>query len=259
MIIHETLGQLGITDRQTDIYLALLKLGPSSIRDIAAASGVNRGTTYDELKQLRELRLVTYSPQGKRRFFCAEPPEVLRRLAETRRDSFMQALDTLETDVLPDLSSLVPESTSHNVFHYEGDEGIEYVLRDILATVDGMQPPLYRVYSSRHIRKYLYRPFPGFTRARVAKGIEVNVIAIGEGGEDAPLARRKWIEGTNLQKTPRREDSKRSSQASYVAIYGSKCAMISLVRGDYPIAVILDSDAVATAMTISFDTLWNLL
>lgn len=62
MIIRETLKELGISERQTDLYLTLLKLGPSSIRDIASSAGINRGTVYEELKRLRSMSLVTYFP-----------------------------------------------------------------------------------------------------------------------------------------------------------------------------------------------------
>ncbi len=245
MIIHETLQELGISSRQTDIYLSLLKLGPSSIRDIASSVGINRGTVYEELKRLRTMSLVTYFPQGKRRFFCAEPPEVLARRARQVEKRTTTAANRLEQEILPDLKQIMPETSETRVFHYEGDEGVEYLLRDILDTVSQSEQKHYRVYSSRHIRKYLYRPFPGFTRARVNAGIHVNVIAIGEGGEDAELSERKWIEDTRGDKA-----------ASYVAIYGSKCAMISLVGGDYQTVVILDSEGISSAMKISFDTLW---
>jgi sugar-specific transcriptional regulator TrmB len=248
MIIHETLRQLGLTDRQTDIYLTLLKQGPGSIRDIAAGAGINRGTTYEELKTLRTRSLVSYFPRGKRKFFCAEPPEALMRIAEEKQTSLALATTTLKHDILPDLQHFKPDLTTTNVRHYEGDEGIEFVLKDILNTLDAAPQKLYRVYSSKQIRKYLYRPFPNFTRLRVQKGIAVNVIAIGDGGEEAPLAERKWIKtGTG------------NTAASYVAIYPPKCAMISLVQGDYPTAVILDSEAIALVMQISFDTLWDRL
>jgi sugar-specific transcriptional regulator TrmB len=245
MIVHETLAELGISDRQTDIYLTLLKLGPSSIRDVATTAGINRGTVYEELKRLRTMSLVTYFPQGKRRFFCAEPPEVLVRRARQVQLRTAKAADRLEAEILPSLKEIMPAMTQTSVFHYEGDEGVEYLLRDILETVTASGEKHYRVYSSRHIRKYLYRPFPGFTNARVKAGIHVNVIAIGEGGEDAPLSNRKWI-----------EDTQEGQAASYVAIYGTKCAMISLISGDYQTVVILDSEGISAAMKISFDTLW---
>lgn len=248
MIIHETLRQLGLSDRQTDIYLTLLKQGPGSIRDIAAGAGVNRGTTYEELKSLRARSLVSYFPRGKRKFFCAEPPEKLVMIAEEKLSSLAQATNILKHEILPDLKDLKPDSTTTNVRHYEGDEGIKHVLKDILSTVESTPDKLYRVYSSRQIRKYLYRPFPNFTRQRVQKDISVNVIAIGDGGEEAPLAERKWIKAGPGQ-----------TAASYVAIYPPKCAMISLVQGDYPTTVILDSEAIALVMQISFDTLWERL
>ena len=246
MIIHETLAELGISNRQTDLYLTLLKLGPSSIRDIAASAGLNRGTAYEELKTLRTMRLVTYFPQGKRKFFCAEPPDVLLRRAEEKKDATLDAVNKLEQDILPDLQQMMPAEASTRVFHYEGDEGVEYFLRDILSTMASQGETTYRVYSARQIRKYLYRPFPGFTKARVEAGIHVNVIAIGEGGEEAPLADRKWIDSVD-------------SHASYLAIYGTKCAMVSMTTADYPTVVILDSPGISSALRISFDTLWQRL
>lgn len=248
MIIHDTLARLGIDSRETDIYLALLKQGPASIRDIAHGAGINRGTTYETLKQLKARGLVSYYPRGKRRYFCAEPPELLLKLAEDRKDEVTLAMASLSRDIVPDLKLMVPDSTTTNVRHYEGDDGIEFVLRDILRTVGEQEDKNYRVYSSRLIRKYLYRPFPNFTRQRVQQDIFVKVIAIGEGGEDAPLAERKWIPTSEVD-----------TAASYVAIYPPKCAFISLVKGDYPTAVILESEAIALAQKISFDTLWQRL
>lgn len=246
--LHETLAQLGLSGRETDVYLALLKHGPASIRDVAQAAAINRGTTYEVLKGLRDKALVSYFPKGKRRYFCAEPPELLVKLAEDRREQLDAAVRSLQDDIVPDLRLLTPESATTNVHHYEGDDGIEFVLRDILRTVGEQDEKRYRVYSSKLIRKYLYRPFPNFTRQRVQRDIYVNVIAIGEGGEDAPLAERKWIPAADTD-----------TAASYVAIYPPKCAFISLVKGDYPTAVILNSEAIALAQKISFDTLWQRL
>ena len=47
----DSLRALDLTDRQVRIYHTLLRLGPASIRDVAAESGVNRGTTYETLKE----------------------------------------------------------------------------------------------------------------------------------------------------------------------------------------------------------------
>ena len=247
MIIHDTLATLGLDHKQTDIYLALLKLGPASIRDIAVESGVNRGTTFEQLKVLKAKGVISQMPRGKRKVYCPEPPENLMALADQKLSELQQAQATLSRDILPDLNAIAKDSSETNVRHYEGDEGIEFVLRDILQTMEGTDAPFYRVYSSRRIRKYLYRPFPNFTRQRVQRDISVRVIAIGPGGEDAPLSERKWI------------NSGDNPSASYLALYGTKCAMISISNGDYPIAVVLDSEGITQALNISFDALWGFL
>lgn len=248
MIIHETLEQLGLSTRQVDVYLAMLKLGPASVRAIGAEAGVNRGTTWETCKALHELGLVSYFPRGKRRLFCAEPPDRLKALADTRLRDLHEASDRLRTDILPDLAAMTPDDKAAGVRHYEGDAGIEFVLRDILQTVGEGADSFYRVYSSRQIRKYLYRPFPTFTRQRVEQGIAVRVIAMGPGGEDAPLAERKWI-----------PTDEANPAASYVAIYPPRCAMISVIKRDYPTAVILDAPPIALALSLAFDTLWDRL
>ena len=192
-MVHETLEQLGLEKREIDIYLALLQLGPASIRDVANESGVNRGSAYEILKKLKVEGMVSYFPKGKRKLFQAEPPTRLLELAEERRKTLNESISQLKSEVIPNLNLLVPSSLESNVSYYEGDDGIEMVLKDILNCVEKSKERSYAVYSSKLIRKHLYRPFPNYTKQRVAKNIRVQVIALGDGGEDAPLAERKWI------------------------------------------------------------------
>lgn len=239
--------EIGLSDRDVSIYKALLALGPSSIRTIAERAGVNRGTTYEALKQMQALGVVSYLPKGKRRIFTAREPEVLVELAEERRKRLDLAVEELKRRVIPELHQLSPDFSAANVQWYEGDEGIEQVLRDILNSVSSNPEPIYSVFSSKPIRKHLYRPFPNFTAQRVARKIKVRVIAIGDGGESADLSERKWI------KTEEPVD------AAYIAIYPPKIAIISLASDNYPTAVVIDSSEVAAAQQIIFDTLWRLL
>ena len=61
----DILEQLGLSQREISIYLALLKLGTASIRDIASQTEINRGTTYETLKDLARKGIVSYFPKGK--------------------------------------------------------------------------------------------------------------------------------------------------------------------------------------------------
>jgi len=103
------------------------------------------------------------------------------------------------------------------------------------------------VISTKTLRRHLYRPFPNFTKLRESRGIRVRVIAVGEGGDEAEYAERKWLPSAS------------DSDASYIAIYPPKVAMITLADKDYPVVVIIDSPAIASTQQILFDTLWQLL
>lgn len=241
------LEQLGLSQREVTIYLTLLKLGTASIRDIATKADINRGTTYETLKALAGKGIVSYFPKGRRRVFCAEPPELLLELAREKRQALDLGIEEMKSTLIPQLNHLKPDFNPGNVRFYEGDSGIELVLKDILNTVAQQKNKTYNVFSSKLIRQHLYRPFPNYTQQRIRKNIKVRVIAIGEGGEDAELSERKWI------------DAKGRIDASYIAIYPPKVTMISLASRDYPVAVVLDSPEIATAQQIIFETLWNTL
>lgn len=240
-----SLQHLGLNEREISIYHALVELGPTSIRDLAEKTAINRGTTYETLKALVSKGIVNYLPKGKRRYFQAEDPERLLVLAEQKKLDLDKTLAKLKSDIIPGLKHLKPEFKSGNVRFYEGDDGVELVLRDILASVERSDEKSYRVISTQALREHLYRPFPNFTKQRIAKGIAVQVIAIGTGGDEAELAQRKWMQG--------------KGDASYIAIYPPKVAMISLADNNYPVVVVIESNAIAHTQQMMFDTLWAAL
>ncbi|MEP4545546.1 MAG: helix-turn-helix domain-containing protein [Saccharospirillum sp.] len=244
----DVLQIFGLEPRETRLYLALLQSGPASIRDIADRAGINRGTTHELLKRMQQKGVVSYFPKGKRRHFSAEPPQRLRELALNHQQQVTEALELLDDKVIPELSHLRPATGNADVHYYEGDDGIELVLKDILSTVSEQENRSYCIYSAKAIRKYLYRPFPNYTRQRVKMGIKVKVIAIGEGGEEAALADRKWINEPSSDRA-----------GSYIAIYPPKVAMISLSHGDLPTAVVINSPTIANTQQVIFNTLWESL
>ena len=198
----------------------------------------------DQPDWLMPIFIVNYLPKGKRRIFQAEDPSRLLALAEEKQQELEATLASLKTEIIPALRHLKPEFATSNVRFYEGDEGVEYVLKDILSSTDKGDKS-YSVISTQALREHLYRPFPTFTKQRIAKGIFVRVLAIGAGGDEAELAERKWMKG--------------EGDASYIAIYPPKVAMISLTKNDFPVAVVIDSDAISGTHQMMFDTLWNAL
>jgi HTH-type transcriptional regulator, sugar sensing transcriptional regulator len=242
------LGQLDISTNEAETYLALLQIDSVSIRKIAAHTGINRGTTYEALKRLLVIGLVSVKRSGKREQYTAESPE---KIFDIIRDKRRDLLDASEN-----AKKIVPHLLAHNVQatgrplvrYYEGDEGIALILKDVLSTCVFMAHPLYYAYSSSPVRQFLYRNFPQFTERRIAEDIKVKVIAVGEGGEIAEKSERKWL-----------PNPPEGGISSYTLIYGNKHAVISIASDETPYGVVVEDAGAAAMQRLLFEQLWNTL
>jgi sugar-specific transcriptional regulator TrmB len=245
---YSAFQELGLKETELRVYTALLESGPTSIRAVAAAAKVNRGTTYEAIKSLSDAGLVAHTRKGERNKYRAESPERIYDLIEEKRRNLTQ-LETEARDIIPSLMALGRHRLGEPaVRFYEDEEGVAVILRDVLQTLEHDQTKQYYAYSSRSLRKYLYRRFPNFTRRRIADGIFVKVIAVGEGGEPDELSERRWI-----------PEPLASDISSYTLIYGNKIALISVSPDDTPYGVVIEEPGVATMQRLLFETLWSKL
>lgn len=249
MDVVQILKKLGFDDKEIRLYLILLSLGPSPVRKIAQATGINRGTAYDILKQLMKQGLVVYYHKEKKQCFVAEDPSKLERHLEGRMEE-LRGLKINIQSMIPELQSMYNRGGGGKPVarYYEGFHGVKNILQDVLSTMGqkAQQPKEYYVYSSANLRDFLYKSFPQFTKERIKKGIGVKVIAIGEGGEEHPLSERKWL-------------SRSGDSPSYTLIYGSKTAHIGLDRAEAPLGVVVEDQNIAKTQQIIFERLWSTL
>ena len=240
------LTQLGLSQKEAEVYLTLLGTGPASIRHIAAETEINRGTVYESLKKLMKRGLVSRSEHKGRKHFIAEDPEVLKHLFKDER----RRLVTLRKELiksLPVLQGMKTQSRKKPAIRiYEGLAGTRFVLEDVLKTIEKEKKKKYFVYSSADIRKYLYKNFASFSDRRIAAGIKTKVIALGGGGELRGLDERRWL-------------TKNNSAPTYIIIYADKAAMISLGERNIPISVIIEDQDLAQTQRLIFEELWRLL
>lgn len=130
--IRPLLAQVGLDDKQTEIYLALLSLKTDKVVNIAKASGQSRSHTYIILRELEEMGLVSESKDGAVLKFHAESPEKLMSFLKDREIKYRD-LQTLVEGALPLLKSLTPSYVSSpQVTTLKGIDGMKQVYRDIL-------------------------------------------------------------------------------------------------------------------------------
>lgn len=241
----DILKKIGFTDKSANIYLALLKLGPSSVRTLAEHVGLNRGTTYDALKWMQEQGVVNFYKKNSKQHFVAENPEKLHEMVRQQQEELQRVDKTIEKH-MPQLTALFHSGDERPVAKYYEAEDISTILQDILDTCEQEDDRSYRVFSAEGLREYLYTNFPTFSDVRIAKGIDVKVIALGEGGELRGLDERKWLKAQPAIPT-------------YILIYAEKTAYISLNTKGRPVGVVIENAGVFETQKSIFDALWQTL
>lgn len=240
MAIETILKEFGLSDKAVKIYLSLLQSGPVSVRKLAEISGINRGTTYDILRELQSQRLVSFYHREKKQYFVAEDPEKISWLVEHQKKEYDKKCRKI-IDIIPELKSIYQKAGKPVVSLYEGDSGIRAILEDVLATAED-----YAVYSADAIRPYLYKHYPDFTDDRIKQNVKVKVIAIGRGGKERGLDERKWLKSS-------------SNDATYTIIYGDKVALISVDSLKQPIGIIIKDPGITATQRLIFESLWKLI
>lgn len=125
MINKKILQEIGLTEYESRVYLALLSNGQMSAYELAEKAGLYRQVTYDSLKRLGEKGYVSSVTEGKSKLFKAIDPELILEILNEKTDGFKQ--------MLPDLMRLSDASKDPlSVETYKGDNVLRIALRDII-------------------------------------------------------------------------------------------------------------------------------
>ncbi len=122
---EEVLKELGLSDKEVAVYLSLLMIGQSTVNFVANKAALNRVTTYDILKALKEKGYVSYViKSGVKHFEAAEPSKFLDDLKE-KEEKVESVLDELQR-----IKSTLVKKPEIEV--YEGIKGLKSIFNDIL-------------------------------------------------------------------------------------------------------------------------------
>ena len=106
--MHDLVTQiedLGLSNKETKVYLACLQLGAASVQSIADSAAIKRVTAYVILEALGALGLITRLVKAKKTYFMAEDPIKLEGLLKRRADDLVEQQANLKA-LLPRLIEL---------------------------------------------------------------------------------------------------------------------------------------------------------
>ncbi len=167
MTINDALEQIGLTQRESLIYIHLLKYGPSSPTEIATQTSIKRPNVYDAIKSLEKQGLIKYHLVSKRKLIAPEPVEKIEELV-THRLHLVQNL-------IPSLKSINQEGTfKSTITFYQGKRAMVNLLKEVLSMKGG---ELLGLWSSQDMDRILdKKTILSFIRTREKKGIKARVL-----------------------------------------------------------------------------------
>ena len=125
MDIKTVLKDIGLSDGETKVYLALLKLGSVPVSDIKEETQIHRTTIYDFLENLLNKGLVSYVIKNNVKFYKAAEPDKLLEILKEKEENLKEILPTLTK-----LSEIQKEEIKVEI--YKGLEGFKTVHNDII-------------------------------------------------------------------------------------------------------------------------------
>ncbi len=129
--------QFDCSQRETEIYIQSLQMGPATVQEIARVMKQNRVTVHSAIENLIEKGFLYETRKGKRRLVVAESPDSLHHLLQKKENEL--ALVRSNMDYAAELLSRVQrqDRSMPTVKFYEGVDGFKRMLEDSLTTRNG--------------------------------------------------------------------------------------------------------------------------
>lgn len=235
------LVNLGLRDQEAKIYLACLKLGQSTVSDIAEEAGIQRTFVYDILEKMHERGFVSFIEIHGKKHYSAISLEQFRKIQLNKFKRFEA--------IIPELKTL--EKTTGDrpkVRFYEGIEGIKMALYDPLETLAAGE--VITAYANAEGFYQDEREFVAkYMKERVKKKIYSKTIAV-----DTVETRKYAAKDTEQLREMVLVPAKKFPFTNEIDIYGNKVAIMS-VQKEY-LAVIIESESVAKTQRSIFELAW---
>lgn len=232
--IEKTLSNIGLSQNEIKVYLALNEQGSLKAGKIAKITKMDRSSAYNALQMLLNKGFVSYVLIGKVKWFkAATPKRILEYLKEQEEDI---------SKILPELvkkHDYNRKKSEGQVRLFKGEKGVRSVFLDIIRTgkdnyVFGSEGQF-----SERMPEFAYQ----FDRMKKEKEIKTQLILRkGRKELDKKTSEHRYL--PNLAESP-----------SVTNIYGNKIAII--IWTDEPEAILIENASAAKAYKSYFDFMWK--
>ncbi len=237
------LQSFGFSEKEADVYIAILELGKGTVTEISRKAGINRTTGYDILGSLANKGLVSISGKEPKSEYAVESPKALNTYLKRVADQASEHIKKSE-DIIPELTLLYSQQNKPKIRFYEGKEGLQQVYEDTLTSTEPIRA--YATVDDMHNTLPTY--FPSYYKRRAEKNISIRAIV-----PETPTSRIR----KSYDKEEKREIAFVPSGKYYfspeINIYDNK---IMIASWKEKLGIIIESKEIAEAMKKIYELAW---
>lgn len=230
---------IGLTEKESKVYLACLELGSSSVAHIAQHARINRVTAYGILEKLLKKGMVNFLTKKGNRFYDATDPQIVAAEIKRKVTNFRKAL--------PDLRRLRGDAIHPRIRYFEGLDGIKAIYEDTL----GSKTEILNYSNSKEIRDH----WPNYDEEYVMKRVKHKIYLRGISPADE---HGEWVHEHDKEylREIRLVPANQFTFTNEINIYDDKVAIISYK--DKPlIGMIIESLEIANTQRDIFKMAWE--
>ena len=226
----DELKEIGLTENEIKVYLALVDNGPLLAGRISRLTGLHRRSVYDVTEMLIKKGLVGYILKNNRREFEASKPDRLIEMINEKSEM----LNPVVSDLLVRYDS---EKEKNETNFYKGKQGLKAIFEDQLnykeILILGASGDAYEI-----LRFY----FKWYDKKRKKKKIKVRIIAYDDKIKGIPFSEIRYL-------------PKKYASPVAVNIYGNKTAIVLWAKE--PIVIAIREKEIADAYRKYFEVMWR--
>lgn len=218
-MFEKYLQEIGLSDKEASVYVALLAVDNDSVVDLATKTKINRTTIYPVLESLAKKGLISEVKVDKKVRFQAEPPERLETFVERVKLQITEQQKRLK-DIIPQLRTIYKEDSEKPLAKFfEGKEGVISMTEELLMSEDN-DKTMYMVYNKDMLEKLFSESDTNrFRELRIKKKVVGKSIYTYSKGELDPTVNL----GNRL-----RVDEKKYPVSCDITIHGNKVRIATL-------------------------------
>jgi len=229
--------EIGLTNREKEIYLGLIKKGESSASEIAKDSTISRTHVYEALKSLIEKGLATSITRNFKKYYSAAKPSKILHYLDEKKEKIEEQKKRAK-QVIQKLDFLKIKEKEPKIETYEGKEGVKTFLIETLKSKE----PLLIINATKDFKETFTFFAEHYFKEKARRKIKSKVI-FGEKFEFLdPFSEKRFL-------------IKKEKSPTTTLTYEDNVAIILLL--EKPILINIKSKEASKEYKNYFDILWN--